>query len=172
MIANPFSLKCNAPTNWTLGGGLLTFTLNLRMFLDIFELTIERRKKNGKELFWYCGLMFVYEGLIGPTNGFKKSAFSSFQNLFVLFFSLLFLKLISCTIKAILPKLRDHISNTAFSELFFLLLCKAKKCLEKCVNGVWNFVTPLFTPLRSNFNSFWRIPPHLKCQTCSEGQIC
>ena len=59
------------------------------------------------------------------------------------YFFALFFKLISCTNTAILPKIWDHIFKTVFPELFFCFLCKAKKCLETCVNCVWNCVTPL-----------------------------
>ena len=68
--------------------------------------------------------------------------------------------------------------QTTFSKQFFLnnsFLCKSQKCLETCVNCVWNCVTLLFTPLEGPFskNIFSKniLLPHMKCKTCSEGDI-
>ena len=58
---------------------------------------------------------------------------------------------------------------------FFGFLCKAHKCLETCVNCLWKWVTPLFTPFDVKFSTkkiFKNVfLPHLKYKTCSNGYI-
>ena len=70
-------------------------------------------------------------------------------------------------------------SETIYLKQFFLnyfvfLFCKAKKCLETCMNCVWNCVMPLLNPLEVKFskkkvkNIFL---PYMNSETCSKGDI-
>ena len=57
-------------------------------------------------------------------------------------------------IKLFSTNLRSHFQN-GFTKLFFCFLFNAQHSLETCVNCVWNCVTPLFTPLRLNFQKIF-----------------
>ena len=73
------------------------------------------------------------------------------------------------------PKIWDHILRKVFPGQFLLLFFKAQKCLETCVNCVWNCLTPLFTSLEVKFSKhiFFKnvLLPHLKRKTFLEGDI-
>ena len=76
----------------------------------------------------------------------KKVHFQIFRIYVFLLFCTFFSKRFHVLIWPLTQNLRLHLKKKVFPELFFYFFCKARKCLETCVNCAWNCATPLFTP--------------------------
>ena len=105
----------------------------------------------------------------------KKVRFQVFKIYVFLLFCIFFSNWFHVLMQLFYSKSETTFSKQFFLNNYFCFLCKAQKFLKTCVDGVWNCVTPLFTPLEVQFskNIFFKntLLPHLKCKTCSEGDI-
>ena len=144
---------------------LRNFKLKLHIFLDIFELRNERRRKKfRKNCFDNVVSDLQKNCFMCPPNYFGKKC----TLIFIFFFFTLLTFLINdffFTNIWIIPQIWEHIFKQFYLNFFFLL--KSQNCLETCLNCVWNCVMPLFTPLEVQFSiiSFFKnvLLPHLKC---------
>ena len=93
--------------------------------------------------------------LLCPTIGFKnKVHFQGFKiyMFFFLFFLCLKKNLFHVLIEPVYQNSETTVTKQFFLNYFISFLCKSQKCLETCVNAVWNCITALFTALEVQFS--------------------
>ena len=147
------------------------------MFLDIFELCKEKEKNNSSEKnvlkLWsqILSKMAVLVHEISLKKSARKKKHINLKNLKEHFFQSHLLDTLHHFVTNLIPHYQNSLSIT-FNVCFLLY---AQKCLETCVNYVWYCITPLLTapwgPIFKKKIAKNIFLPHLKCKTCSEGDI-